>query len=289
MGTDRRQQLLDAAIDLLQGGVAALTFARLAEAVGIRKPSVTHHFPTKLTVIGAVLDVEEARLDRLRARALACPAADARGLLLGILDDIAGIDHPTSLIPPLLALELRESAPSLAARCRELALAPRVPLLTLLGRALDAGDLPPRPGRLRHRQPPARRPPGSSLSGRPGRRRLPAPWCSGGSVAGSSTRPYLTLGRHTSSCDRSRPWVSWLALFRSGEDADHGWRGTPAAPIPASPTPGRTEHPRVEPPHSPRPNGLNHQRRPGLGLKPGRVRRRPILLSLPDAVARANP
>ncbi|MET9480839.1 TetR/AcrR family transcriptional regulator [Streptomyces sp. NPDC006638] len=48
MSTTTRTQLLDAATSVVRRrGYAAFSYADLAEAVGIRKPSVHHHFPTK--------------------------------------------------------------------------------------------------------------------------------------------------------------------------------------------------------------------------------------------------
>ncbi|WP_327234016.1 TetR/AcrR family transcriptional regulator [Streptomyces sp. NBC_01317] len=48
MSTMTRTQLLDAATSVVRRrGYAAFSYADLAEAVGIRKPSVHHHFPTK--------------------------------------------------------------------------------------------------------------------------------------------------------------------------------------------------------------------------------------------------
>ncbi len=46
--SDRRSQLLEVAADLVQSkGWSAFSFQDLAEAVGIRKASIHHHFPTK--------------------------------------------------------------------------------------------------------------------------------------------------------------------------------------------------------------------------------------------------
>lgn len=52
-----RTRLLDAAQDLVQRvGANAMSYQDLAEAVGIRKASIHHHFPTKSDLLVALID-----------------------------------------------------------------------------------------------------------------------------------------------------------------------------------------------------------------------------------------
>ena len=55
--TDTRTRILDAAQEMIQRhGLNAMSFKDLSEAVGIRKPSVHHHFATKADMVNALLD-----------------------------------------------------------------------------------------------------------------------------------------------------------------------------------------------------------------------------------------
>lgn len=52
-----REKLLDAAQTLVQGrGLNAVSFQDLADAVGLKKPSVFHHFPTKDALAQSLLE-----------------------------------------------------------------------------------------------------------------------------------------------------------------------------------------------------------------------------------------
>lgn len=53
---DIRERLLDVAQDLVQRrGINGMSFQDLSDAVGIRKASVHHHFPSKTTMVSALL------------------------------------------------------------------------------------------------------------------------------------------------------------------------------------------------------------------------------------------
>ena len=55
--TDTRARILDVAQDLIQRrGLNAMSFQDLSDAVGIRKPSVHHHFATKAEMVRALLE-----------------------------------------------------------------------------------------------------------------------------------------------------------------------------------------------------------------------------------------
>jgi len=54
--TDTKTAIMDAAQELIQrGGVNAMSYQHISDAIGIRKASIHHHFPTKDSLIEAVL------------------------------------------------------------------------------------------------------------------------------------------------------------------------------------------------------------------------------------------
>ena len=54
---DTRTKILDVAEDLIQRmGVNAMSYKHISEAVGIRKPSIHHHFPKKENLVEALLE-----------------------------------------------------------------------------------------------------------------------------------------------------------------------------------------------------------------------------------------
>ena len=60
--TDTRTRLLDAAQDLVQSvGANGMSYQDLSEVVGIRKASIHHHFPTKSSLLVALVDRYSAR------------------------------------------------------------------------------------------------------------------------------------------------------------------------------------------------------------------------------------
>lgn len=73
MNPDTRSNLIDAATGAVRRqGYSAFSYADLADAVGIRKPSIHHHFPTKEDLGSAIVEAYTARfsdeLDRISAR-----------------------------------------------------------------------------------------------------------------------------------------------------------------------------------------------------------------------------
>ena len=55
--TEMRTKILDTAQDLLQRlGVNAMSYQHISDAVGIRKASIHHHFPTKENLVDTVLE-----------------------------------------------------------------------------------------------------------------------------------------------------------------------------------------------------------------------------------------
>lgn len=54
--TDTRTAIMDSAQELIQrGGVNAMSYQHISDAIGIRKASIHHHFPTKEHLIEAVI------------------------------------------------------------------------------------------------------------------------------------------------------------------------------------------------------------------------------------------
>jgi len=56
LATDTKTAIMNAAQELIQrGGVNAMSYQHISDAIGIRKASIHHHFPTKDSLIEAVL------------------------------------------------------------------------------------------------------------------------------------------------------------------------------------------------------------------------------------------
>jgi TetR/AcrR family transcriptional repressor of nem operon len=55
--TDTKTAIMDAAQELIQrGGANAMSYQHISDAIGIRKASIHHHFPTKDSLINAVIE-----------------------------------------------------------------------------------------------------------------------------------------------------------------------------------------------------------------------------------------
>jgi TetR/AcrR family transcriptional repressor of nem operon len=53
---DTKTSILDAAQALIQrGGANAMSYQHISDAIGIRKASIHHHFPTKEVLLEAVI------------------------------------------------------------------------------------------------------------------------------------------------------------------------------------------------------------------------------------------
>ena len=72
--TDTRTQILDTAQELIQRlGVNAMSYHDISVAVGIRKASIHHHFPTKDDLVAALLDRYNSYFLRLVDGIIAMP------------------------------------------------------------------------------------------------------------------------------------------------------------------------------------------------------------------------
>ncbi|KAA3614290.1 MAG: TetR/AcrR family transcriptional regulator [Planctomycetota bacterium] len=90
-----RERLLDAAEKMAQDrGLHAISFQSLADAVGLRKPSVFHHFPNKEAIVEALLQRCQVHYTQLyqpivesKASALEKLRAIARAFEAGLKED----------------------------------------------------------------------------------------------------------------------------------------------------------------------------------------------------------
>ncbi len=110
METDTRRRILDAAQELIQRvGANGMSYQHISEAVGIRKASIHHHFPTKEDLIEALLDRYNreflGRLDRILAASQPAPWKLARymGLFEATLKEGA---HEKACLCGMLGAEL---------------------------------------------------------------------------------------------------------------------------------------------------------------------------------------
>lgn len=119
-----RNELLDAAERLVQDrGLTAVSFQNLADEVGLRKPSVFHHFPTKAALASALVDRCQSKYGPEYA-AIAdsdLPAPDklravARHFEFGLRDErlclLGSLGHAVASLAPEVQDELRTAIES---------------------------------------------------------------------------------------------------------------------------------------------------------------------------------
>src|SRR5215471_18845807 len=107
MSPDTRSALIDVATSQVRRqGYSAFSYADLAAAVGIRKPSIHHHFPTKEDLGTAIVaDYTEAfseQLDRIDAKV--GKAAERLQAYAGLYRE--GLDHGQGCLCGVLASEV---------------------------------------------------------------------------------------------------------------------------------------------------------------------------------------
>ncbi len=103
---DTRAELLAQAEILVRGrGYAGFSYADLAEAVGIRKASIHHHFPTKLDLADALVAAYDARYSEAMA-GIRADIADGPGQILayGHLY-LGGVEQGLGCLCAALAIE----------------------------------------------------------------------------------------------------------------------------------------------------------------------------------------
>ena len=88
-----REKILDVAeARFAQRGYSGVGLREVAEAAGLGKSSLFHHFPTKAALYGAVLDRVIERIERRMQRALEAsgdPGARLSGAALALIDTLA--------------------------------------------------------------------------------------------------------------------------------------------------------------------------------------------------------
>ncbi|NIJ39516.1 TetR/AcrR family transcriptional repressor of nem operon [Sphingopyxis panaciterrae] len=83
---DTASKLIDEAGQLItNAGYNGFSYADLAERLGIRKPSIHHHFPSKVDLVVAVVEQQRAAI-RSQIAALESGTPDAIGQLLAYVD-----------------------------------------------------------------------------------------------------------------------------------------------------------------------------------------------------------
>lgn len=98
---DTRTKILKSAKNLLQShGFQALSYADLAEELGIRKASIHHHFRTKEDLILELLAEYDAHLLIQLNSLSSAPDATARSCILGFLKTMGEICQGESMICP---------------------------------------------------------------------------------------------------------------------------------------------------------------------------------------------
>jgi TetR/AcrR family transcriptional repressor of nem operon len=81
MGMDTRETLIDHAIGIVRKvGYAGFSYADLSDAVGIRKPSIHHHFPAKEDLGVAMVEAYRAAFSEELAAILDTEASGAKRL-----------------------------------------------------------------------------------------------------------------------------------------------------------------------------------------------------------------
>ncbi len=130
-GTDRRAQIIDAALGLVQeGGLAGLTQPRVAARLGVRQSHVTYYFPTRDDLLGAV--AEHAVLRRIAALAAVGRARTLHGRVTALAEVL--VDPEQTRV--LLALtQIADRTPALRCHFRTLGAGVAGPAAALLAAA----------------------------------------------------------------------------------------------------------------------------------------------------------
>lgn len=132
MASDRRTEIIDAALGLIQEeGLAGLTQPRVAKRLGLRQSHVTYYFPTRDDLLDSV--AEHAVQRRVAAIAAMSRARTVRGRVSALAELLT--DHEQTRV--LLALtQIADRTPTLRDHFRTLGIgvaAPAVMLLTTAG------------------------------------------------------------------------------------------------------------------------------------------------------------
>ena len=107
MNSDTRTNLIDVATaQVRRQGYSAFSYADLADVVGIRKPSIHHHFPTKedlgAAIVAAYTESFSEQLERIHAQGL--NTAERLRAYAGLYR--AGLEHGQACLCGVLASEV---------------------------------------------------------------------------------------------------------------------------------------------------------------------------------------
>ena len=143
--TDTRTKILDAAQDLIQRqGLNAMSFKDLSDAVGIRKPSVHHHFATKAEMVRTLLERYQIEFSQVVRKVLDSKASGKTklkrycGLFLQTLQDG---DQDKSCLCGMLVAELHSLEEQEASLVREFFRSNIDALQTILDEGAKDGSL----------------------------------------------------------------------------------------------------------------------------------------------------
>lgn len=120
MNSDTRTSLIDiATAQVRRQGYSAFSYADLADVVGIRKPSIHHHFPTKedlgAAIVAAYTENFSEQLDRIHAQNP--NTAERLRAYAGLYR--AGLEHGQGCLCGVLASEVAVLPPQVQAGVRE--------------------------------------------------------------------------------------------------------------------------------------------------------------------------
>lgn len=124
---DTKDRVLDAAQDLVQRiGANAMSYQHLSDAVGIKKASIHHHFPTKDDLLAALIERYHTSFLGIVRRIAAAPGSGARQLKCYAAlfeatlaeSDGSAADAPRACPCGMLGAEIATLAPAAAARLR---------------------------------------------------------------------------------------------------------------------------------------------------------------------------
>src|SRR6187399_961256 len=120
MNSDTRSTLIDVATgQVRRQGYSAFSYADLAAVVGIRKPSIHHHFPTKedlgVAVVEAYTEAFSEQLRRIDAKA--GKAVARLRAFAGLYRD--GLEHGQGCLCGVLASEVAVLPPVVQAGVRQ--------------------------------------------------------------------------------------------------------------------------------------------------------------------------
>jgi AcrR family transcriptional regulator len=119
-GGERREQIIDAALDVLEeGGVKGLTLRRVAGNVGVSEPALYRHFRSKKELLEALLDRAEQQFGGCFAFLNEAPSDSRQAIRRFLAAVFEQFHRRPGYAPLLLSEELLHHAEGLAGRMAE--------------------------------------------------------------------------------------------------------------------------------------------------------------------------